>query len=139
MGNIRPDHICLHFLPVLSPLSSWLSLESILYPNFVILLQLLLTYVSCFSPFKPCNILLVVLCRKQGAVPICNGEDIQTYYQPLEHCITGTANNRWKPIHARTDPLNSTELEIHGKDTSSIRLICDTLYMSIFKQLIISS
>nr|GMD85536.1 probable methyltransferase PMT5 [Ipomoea batatas]GMD90721.1 probable methyltransferase PMT5 [Ipomoea batatas]GME08302.1 probable methyltransferase PMT5 [Ipomoea batatas] len=76
--------------------------------------------------------------RKQGAVPICNGEDIQTYYQPLAHCISGTANNRWIPIHARTGPLNSTELEIHGKDTSSIRLISDTLYMSIFKELIIS-
>lgn len=50
----------------------------------------------------------------QGKVPVCKGNDMQMYYQPLLHCISGTTSNRWIPIHSKSDHLNSTELEIHG-------------------------
>nr|GMD25677.1 probable methyltransferase PMT5 [Ipomoea batatas] len=47
-------------------------------------------------------------------VAACKGEDIQTYYQPLAPCISGTTSNRWIPVHARSDSLNSSDLLIHG-------------------------
>ncbi|MCD7470632.1 hypothetical protein HAX54_010615 [Datura stramonium] len=50
----------------------------------------------------------------QFSIPICKGEDMQLYYQPLAHCISGTSINRWIPIHDRSGPLNSTHIEIHG-------------------------
>lgn len=52
----------------------------------------------------------------QFSIPICKGEDRQLYYQPLAHCISGTTSNRWVPIHDRSGPLNSTDIEIHGVD-----------------------
>ncbi|XP_019170856.1 PREDICTED: probable methyltransferase PMT5 [Ipomoea nil] len=51
---------------------------------------------------------------KQRTVPACKGEDIQTYYQPLAPCISGTTSTRWIPVHARSDSLNSSDLLIHG-------------------------
>ncbi|KAK6802793.1 hypothetical protein RDI58_000576 [Solanum bulbocastanum] len=52
----------------------------------------------------------------QLSIPICKGEDMQLYYQPLAHCISGTSSNRWVPIHDRSGLLNSTDIEIHGVD-----------------------
>ncbi|CAN4123822.1 unnamed protein product [Withania somnifera] len=52
--------------------------------------------------------------NSQFSMPICKGEDMQLYYQPLAHCISGTSSNRWVPIHDRSGPLNSTDIEIHG-------------------------
>ncbi|XP_049345900.1 probable methyltransferase PMT5 [Solanum verrucosum] len=52
----------------------------------------------------------------QLSIPICKGEDMQLYYQPLAHCISGTSSNRWVPIHDRSGPLNSTDIEIHEVD-----------------------
>nr|XP_016474761.1 PREDICTED: probable methyltransferase PMT5 [Nicotiana tabacum]XP_016474762.1 PREDICTED: probable methyltransferase PMT5 [Nicotiana tabacum]XP_016474763.1 PREDICTED: probable methyltransferase PMT5 [Nicotiana tabacum] len=51
---------------------------------------------------------------KQGMVPLCKGEDMQLYYQPLARCISGTGSNRWVPILSRSGSLNSTELKVHG-------------------------
>ncbi|KAM3264917.1 hypothetical protein P3L10_001911 [Capsicum annuum] len=50
----------------------------------------------------------------QYSIPICKGVDMQLYYQPLTHCISGTSSNWWVPIHDRSGPLNSTDIEIHG-------------------------
>ncbi|KAF3662780.1 putative methyltransferase PMT5 [Capsicum annuum] len=52
---------------------------------------------------------------RQGEIPVCKGNDMQIYYQPLAPCISGTTSQRWVPIHNKSDSLNSTELEIHGK------------------------
>uniref|UniRef100_M0ZSX1 Methyltransferase n=1 Tax=Solanum tuberosum TaxID=4113 RepID=M0ZSX1_SOLTU len=52
---------------------------------------------------------------KQDTIPICKGQDMQLYYQPLAHCISGTGSDRWIPIHSRSDSMNSTELKVHGK------------------------
>ncbi|KAK4358015.1 hypothetical protein RND71_023625 [Anisodus tanguticus] len=52
---------------------------------------------------------------RQGEVPVCKGNDMQMYYQPLAHCMSGTTSHRWVRIHSKSDHLNSTELEIHGK------------------------
>uniref|UniRef100_A0A3Q7FV36 Methyltransferase n=1 Tax=Solanum lycopersicum TaxID=4081 RepID=A0A3Q7FV36_SOLLC len=52
---------------------------------------------------------------KQDTIPICKGQDMQLYYQPLAHCISGTGSDRWVPIHSRSDSMNSTELKVHGK------------------------
>ncbi|KAF3626782.1 Membrane-anchored ubiquitin-fold protein 4 [Capsicum annuum] len=51
----------------------------------------------------------------QDEIPVCKGNDIQMYYQSLASCISGTTSQRWVPIHSKSDSLNSTELEIHGK------------------------
>ncbi|XP_009777411.1 putative methyltransferase PMT5 isoform X2 [Nicotiana tabacum] len=51
---------------------------------------------------------------RQGDIPVCKGNDMQLYYQPLARCISGTTSHRWVPLHSKSDPLNSTELEIHG-------------------------
>ncbi|KAL3367708.1 hypothetical protein AABB24_008853 [Solanum stoloniferum] len=50
----------------------------------------------------------------QDEIPVCKGNDMQMYYQPLARCISGTTSHRWVPIHSKSDDLNSTELEIHG-------------------------
>ncbi|KAL3336536.1 hypothetical protein AABB24_029269 [Solanum stoloniferum] len=50
----------------------------------------------------------------QDKIPVCKGNDMQLYYQPLARCISGTMSHRWVPIHSKSDHLNSTELEIHG-------------------------
>ncbi|CAN4122093.1 unnamed protein product [Withania somnifera] len=52
---------------------------------------------------------------RHGDIPACKGNDMQMYYQPLARCISGTTSQRWVPIHSKSDPLNSTELETHGK------------------------
>ncbi|KAG7979154.1 hypothetical protein I3843_05G116000 [Carya illinoinensis] len=55
--------------------------------------------------------------RKQGAIPLCKeGHDIQSYYQPLVSCISGTSSKRWIPIQNRSagSQLSSAELEVHG-------------------------
>lgn len=92
--------------------------------------------VSIFKPFNPSNIVLVLICSKQRTVPACKGEDIQTYYHPLAPCISGTTSNRWIPVHARSDSLNSTDLLIHGKYFISFWLFCDTVCEPIFSILI---
>lgn len=54
---------------------------------------------------------------KPGAIATCEEErEIQSYYQPLASCISGTVSQRWIPIQNRSSsfPLNSTEVEIHG-------------------------
>ncbi|XP_055800983.1 probable methyltransferase PMT5 isoform X1 [Solanum dulcamara] len=51
---------------------------------------------------------------KQGTIPICKAQDMQLYYQPLAHCISGTGSDRWVPIHRRSDSMNTTELKVHG-------------------------
>ncbi|KAI3452899.1 hypothetical protein Pfo_009562 [Paulownia fortunei] len=52
---------------------------------------------------------------KQGIVPLCNGEDGQSYYRPLVQCISGTTSKRWIPIQNRSSgSLSSSELEVHG-------------------------
>lgn len=55
--------------------------------------------------------------RKQGAIPLCKeGNDAQSYYQPLVPCISGTTSKRWFPIQNRSSgsQWNSAELEVHG-------------------------
>ncbi|KAL2519293.1 putative methyltransferase PMT4 [Abeliophyllum distichum] len=51
---------------------------------------------------------------KKGTLPLCKGEDVQSYYQPLPHCVSGTASKRWIPIQNRSfGSLSSAELEGH--------------------------
>lgn len=60
----------------------------------------------------------ILLCSKQVAIPLCKeGHDIQSYYQPLVSCISGTSSKRWIPIQNRSagSQLSSAELEVHGK------------------------
>lgn len=58
---------------------------------------------------------LVFNSSKQGRFPLCNGEDVQSYYRPLAHCISGTSSKRWVPIQNRTSGSpGSAELAIHG-------------------------
>lgn len=55
--------------------------------------------------------------RKQRAIQLCkDGDDIQSYYQPLVPCISGTSSKRWIAIQNRSfdSELSSAELEIHG-------------------------
>ncbi|KAF5443416.1 hypothetical protein F2P56_035971 [Juglans regia] len=41
--------------------------------------------------------------RKQSAIPLCKeGHDVQSYYQPLVSCISGTSSKRWIPIQNRS-------------------------------------
>lgn len=52
---------------------------------------------------------------KHGAFPLCNGEDVLSYYKPLAPCISGTGSKRWIPIQNRSSgSLSSEELAIHG-------------------------
>ncbi|PIN21946.1 Sarcosine/dimethylglycine N-methyltransferase [Handroanthus impetiginosus] len=52
--------------------------------------------------------------RRQG-IPLCNGEDGQSYYRPLAQCISGTTSKHWIPIQNRSSgSLTSAELEVHG-------------------------
>lgn len=54
-------------------------------------------------------------CSKHGAFPLCNGEDVLSYYKPLAPCISGTGSKRWIPIQNRSSgSLSSGELAIHG-------------------------
>ncbi|KAL5723134.1 hypothetical protein ACHQM5_006563 [Ranunculus cassubicifolius] len=56
--------------------------------------------------------------RKQGGTPpLCKGDhDAQTYYQPLQSCISGTNSKRWASIQNKSSGshLSPTELEVHG-------------------------
>lgn len=58
--------------------------------------------------------------RKQGDVPLCKEEnEVESYYQPLHSCISGTTSKRWVPIqntsHWLADSqLSLEELAIHG-------------------------
>lgn len=55
--------------------------------------------------------------RKQRAIQLCkDGDDTQSYYQPLVPCISGTSSKRWVAIQNRSfdSELSSAELEIHG-------------------------
>ncbi|CAK9186194.1 unnamed protein product [Ilex paraguariensis] len=54
---------------------------------------------------------------KLGAIPPCkDGEDVQSYYQPLTPCISGSTSKRWIPIQNRSSgSLSSAELQNHGK------------------------
>uniref|UniRef100_A0A5B7AYR5 Methyltransferase n=1 Tax=Davidia involucrata TaxID=16924 RepID=A0A5B7AYR5_DAVIN len=55
--------------------------------------------------------------RRQGAIPLCQeGQDAQSYYQPLVPCISGTTSRRWIPIQNRSSGslLSPAELEVHG-------------------------
>ncbi|XP_055818709.1 probable methyltransferase PMT5 isoform X2 [Solanum dulcamara] len=68
----------------------------------------------------------------QFSIPICKGEDMQLYYQPLAHCISGTSSNRWVPIHDRSGPLNSTDIKINGFWRSALRNYWSLLSPLIF-------
>lgn len=54
-------------------------------------------------------------CSKWEEIPLCKGEDEETYYQPLKHCISGTTSKRWNDIRNRSASLSPAELRIHGK------------------------
>ncbi|PSS13488.1 Methyltransferase [Actinidia chinensis var. chinensis] len=54
---------------------------------------------------------------KQNALPLCKeGQDAQSYYQPLVPCISGTTSKRWIPIQNKScgSLLSAAELEVHG-------------------------
>ncbi|XP_075506955.1 putative methyltransferase PMT5 [Primulina tabacum] len=52
--------------------------------------------------------------RKQDSIPLCNGDDDQSYYRPLAQCISGTTSKHWIPIKKRfSGSLSSAELEVH--------------------------
>ncbi|XP_057494055.1 probable methyltransferase PMT5 [Actinidia eriantha] len=54
---------------------------------------------------------------KQSAVPLCKeGQDAQSYYQPLLPCISGTASKRWIPIQNKSSGSfrSAAEIEVHG-------------------------
>ncbi|KAL2559437.1 putative methyltransferase PMT5 [Forsythia ovata] len=54
---------------------------------------------------------------KQNTMPLCQKEDVQSYYQPHVHCISGTTSKRWIPIQDRSSgSLGSAELEDRGVD-----------------------
>ncbi|KAF8021406.1 hypothetical protein BT93_G1750 [Corymbia citriodora subsp. variegata] len=54
--------------------------------------------------------------RKQATIPLCKGQDLQSYYQPLVSCISGISSKHWTPIQNRSSGphLSSAELELHG-------------------------
>ncbi|XP_061368003.1 probable methyltransferase PMT4 isoform X3 [Gastrolobium bilobum] len=55
--------------------------------------------------------------RKQRAIQLCKeGDDAQSYYQPLVPCISGTSSKRWIAIQNRSSgsELSLYELKIHG-------------------------
>ncbi|KAG9151938.1 hypothetical protein Leryth_002207 [Lithospermum erythrorhizon] len=52
---------------------------------------------------------------RKGAIPLCQGEDVQSYYKPLAHCISGPNSKRWVLVHnGSSDSLDSINLELHG-------------------------
>lgn len=51
---------------------------------------------------------------KWEEIPLCKGEDEETYYQLLKHCISGTTSKRWHDIQNRSASLSPAELQIHG-------------------------
>lgn len=53
--------------------------------------------------------------RKQAAIPLCKGQDLQSYYQPLVSCISGVSSKHWTSIQNRSSGpyLSSAELELH--------------------------
>ncbi|XP_057481663.1 probable methyltransferase PMT5 [Actinidia eriantha] len=54
---------------------------------------------------------------KQSVVPLCKeGQDAQSYYQPLLPCISGTASKRWIPIQNKSSGSfqSAAEIEVHG-------------------------
>nr|KYP34901.1 hypothetical protein KK1_044089 [Cajanus cajan] len=56
--------------------------------------------------------------RKKHAIPLCKeDDDAQSYYHPLQQCISGTSSKRWIAIQNRSSgsELGSAELKIHGK------------------------
>ncbi|KAK7307063.1 hypothetical protein VNO77_39790 [Canavalia gladiata] len=55
--------------------------------------------------------------RKKYAIPLCKeGDDAQSYYQPLLPCISGTSSKHWIAIQNRSagSELSSAELKING-------------------------
>ncbi|XP_073019409.1 probable methyltransferase PMT4 [Primulina eburnea] len=53
--------------------------------------------------------------RKQGSTPLCNAEDVQSYYRPLAQCISGTTSKHWIPIQKRSSgSFTSDQLEVYG-------------------------
>ncbi|KAL7590730.1 hypothetical protein Lser_V15G37324 [Lactuca serriola] len=54
----------------------------------------------------------------QGVIPPCREEreDLQSYYQPLASCVSGTTSKRWVPIQNRSSSSQITpaELELYG-------------------------
>ncbi|CAJ1931929.1 unnamed protein product [Sphenostylis stenocarpa] len=55
--------------------------------------------------------------RKKHAIPLCQEDDVQSYYRPLQPCISGTSSKRWIAIQNRScgSDLSSDELKINGK------------------------
>ncbi|KAK4773887.1 hypothetical protein SAY87_028906 [Trapa incisa] len=55
--------------------------------------------------------------RKQASIPVCKGNDVLSYYQPLVSCISGSSSSRWSPIQNETSSfsLSPAELQVHGK------------------------
>ncbi|RZC28666.1 putative methyltransferase PMT4 [Glycine soja] len=56
--------------------------------------------------------------RKKHAIPLCKeDDDAQSYYRPLQPCISGTSSKRWIAIQNRSSgsELSSAELKINGK------------------------
>ncbi|KAJ1395890.1 S-adenosyl-L-methionine-dependent methyltransferase [Sesbania bispinosa] len=55
--------------------------------------------------------------RKQRSIQLCkDGDDVQSYYQPLVPCISGASSKRWIAIQNRSSEseLSSAGLKIHG-------------------------
>ncbi|KAH1161795.1 hypothetical protein AAZX31_01G054100 [Glycine max] len=55
--------------------------------------------------------------RKKHAIPLCKeDDDAQSYYRPLQPCISGTSSKRWIAIQNRSSgsELSSAELKING-------------------------
>ncbi|XAR65265.1 Sarcosine/dimethylglycine N-methyltransferase [Bertholletia excelsa] len=53
----------------------------------------------------------------KSAFPLCKeGQEAQSYYQPLVPCITGSNNKRWLPIQNKSSDslISVAELEVHG-------------------------
>ncbi|WMV07608.1 hypothetical protein MTR67_000993 [Solanum verrucosum] len=68
----------------------------------------------------------------QLSIPICKGEDMQLYYQPLAHCISGTSSNRWVPIHDRSEVDPDDFFENSGFWKSALRNYWSLLSPLIF-------
>ncbi|GFY98415.1 similar to QUASIMODO2 LIKE 2 [Actinidia rufa] len=71
---------------------------------------------------------------KQSAIPLCKeGQDAQSYYQPLVPCISGTTSKRWIPSQNKSSGfrLSAAELEVHGKYCSNGSLLLP-YYLLIF-------
>nr|XP_043624387.1 probable methyltransferase PMT5 [Erigeron canadensis] len=83
---------------------------------------------------------------KQGVIPLCAHEGIQSYYQPLASCIEGTNSKRWVPVQNRSSSfqISPADLEIHEirqdefyEDLESSRLALRN-YWSLLTPLIFS-